>query len=54
MYEGAEVTEDAEGRPQRKETPMPTADLNARGPTRAEIPGGVTGLPGNQHASTPA
>ena len=50
----ARTTEDAEGRLQRKETPMPTADLNARGPTTAEIPSGVTGQPGNQHAGTPA
>ena len=54
MDEGAGATEDAEGRPQRKETPMPTAVPSARGPTRAEIPSGVTGKPGDQHASTPA
>ena len=33
---------------------MPWADLNARGPPRAEIPSGLTGQPANQHASTPA
>ena len=47
---GAGATEDAEGRPQRKEEPVPTAELNARGPPRAEIPSRVTGKPGSQHA----
>ena len=46
--------EDAGGPPQQKEAPVPAADLNARGPPRAEIPSGVTDQPGNQHASTPA
>ena len=48
-----DATEDAEGPLQRKEAPVPTADLTP-GPPRAEIPSGVTGKPGNQHASTPA
>ena len=49
-----DATKDAEGPPQQKEAAVPTADLNARGPPRAEIPSGVTGQPSNQHASTPA
>ena len=49
-----DATGDADGLPQRKEAPVPTADLNARGRPRAEIPHGVTGHPSNQHASTPA
>ena len=49
-----EVTEEAGGPPQRKEARQPTADLNARGPPRAEIPSGLTGQPSNQHARTPA
>ena len=48
------ATEDAEGCPQQKEAPVPTADLSARGPPRAEIPSGVMGQPGSQHASKPA
>ena len=40
--------------PQRKEAPLPTADLTARGPPRAEIPSGVTSQLSNQHASRPA
>ena len=49
-----DTTEEAEVPPQRKEAQLPTADLNARGPPRAEIPSRVTGQPSNQHASMPA
>ena len=51
---GAGATEDAEGGPQRNEAPVPSADLNAREPSRAEIASGVTGQPGNHHGSAPA
>ena len=47
-----DATEEAGGPPQRKEAPLPAADLPARGPPRAEIPSGVRGQPKNQHAST--
>ena len=51
---GAGATEDAERRPQRKDAPVPTADLNAWGLPRAEIPGGMTGQRGGENASKPA
>ena len=49
-----DATEEAGGPPQRKEVPLPSADLTARGQPRAGMPSGVTGQPNNQHASTPA
>ena len=49
-----DTTEEAGGPPQRREAPLPTADLTPRAPPGAEIPSAVTGQPSNQHASTPA
>ena len=49
-----DATEETEGPPQRKEAPLPAADLSSRGQPRAEIPSGVTDEPKNQHTNTPA
>ena len=49
-----DATEEAGGPPQRKDAPLPAADLTARGPPRAETPSGVTSQPNKQHASGPA
>ena len=43
-----------EGGPQRKEAPLPAADLTAQGPPRPEIPSGLMDLPNKQRTSTPA
>ena len=48
-----DATEEAGGPLQRKQAPLPVADLTARGPPRAYIPSGVTGQLNKQHASTP-
>ena len=49
-----DATEEAGGPQQRKEAPLPAADLPAQGPPREEIPSGVTGKPKDHHARTQA